>query len=170
MGWIAKLAGSVTGNPMFLIWLTAAVLALSAAIGGRVAWEVQGWRLDALQARYDGFVAQTKTIGEQAEIKAEETNDLHQKTLEDVSHAWEKELPIARNNAVAAYLAAHPVRVSRSDTSCNQVPGNAGSQQSNDGTGKECVPDETLIRDCAEDALKIGTWQDWARLNLLPVK
>lgn len=178
MGWLTKLAGGITGNPMLLVWLTAGALALGTVSGGGVAWKVQGWRLDAVQAEFDHFRDVTKLIGEQAQKEAKDTNDLHQKTLEDVSHAWEKELPIARNNAVAAYLARHPVRVLvKPSASCGDLPGTSVDPKGSDGTRQEqmatqqaCELDTKFVSDCAEDALKVGAFQDIVILNKLTVK
>jgi len=52
----------IVGNPWALVALFA--LGLSSGAGG--AWWVQGWRLDALQGKYDGFVATVKAEGEAA--------------------------------------------------------------------------------------------------------
>lgn len=77
MGWITKLAGSVTGNPMLLVWIAAAALALGTVSGGGVAWKVQGWRLDSLRAEYSLFKGQVEANGKIAEAntKAKETQD-----------------------------------------------------------------------------------------------
>lgn len=177
MSWLIKLAGGVTGNPMLLIWIAAGAFGLGALTGAVPAWKVQGWRLDAVQARFDGFVGQTELIGKQAEKEAEAVKALHQQTLEDVSNAWKKQLQPARDGAVAAYRAAHPERVWRQDSGCGIVPGNASGNQGNDGGGKEpvaagqtCEPDAKFIEDSAQDALSIGIWRTWAVKNKLPVK
>lgn len=124
---------------------------------------------------FDAFKIEVKALGKQAEIEAKRVNDLHDQTVKDVSNAWNTALPKVRDNAVRNYAAAHPDRVR--DASCGPVPGHAGGPSSPDGAGKEqmaagqaCQPDDQFIRDAAEDALKIGTWQDWARRNSLPVK
>lgn len=60
MNW---LLGKIVGNPAVLL---AIVLAAFLA-GGSTAWTVQGWRLDAVQSRFDGFVAAVKAKGEAAQ-------------------------------------------------------------------------------------------------------
>lgn len=60
MNW---LLGKIVGNPaVLLVIVLAAFLA-----GGSAAWAVQGWRLDAVQSRFDGFVATVKAQGEAAQ-------------------------------------------------------------------------------------------------------
>ena len=163
MRWLAE---TFVGN-----WMVyAVVFALGVGVGAVPAWKYQGERLEAVQVRYDSFVAQTKIIGEQAKKDADAANASYQKTLEDVSHAWEKQLPAVRDSAVAAYISGRAFRVSRPDPGGSQVPGPTGSTQGTNAASQECVPDENLIRDAAEDALKIGSWQTWATANGLPVK
>ena len=50
------------GNP----WLLAVLFALGVASGGSGSWYVQGQRLAATQARFDGFVTTTRVAGEAA--------------------------------------------------------------------------------------------------------
>ena len=52
----------IVGNP----WALAALFALGLAFGGSGAWWVQGQRLAATQARFDGFVATVKAEGDAA--------------------------------------------------------------------------------------------------------
>ena len=70
---ISRLSGLVTQNPMLLVWIALGSFTAGALSGGGAAWKVQGWRLDAVQARYDGFVATTKAMGEAAQKSADET-------------------------------------------------------------------------------------------------
>ena len=66
-----RLVGLITGNPTLLLWLALGAFALGLASGGGVAWKVQGWRLDSVQAKFDGFVATTKAEGEAAQKLAD---------------------------------------------------------------------------------------------------
>ena len=126
---------------------------------------------------FDAFKAKVEEVGKTAQIEAKRVNDLHQKTLEDVSNVWKNQLQPARDGAVAAYIAAHPARVRDTSSSSGTMPGNAGRIEGNDAaskeqlpTGETCRPDDRFIQDAAEDALAIKTWQDWATKNGLPVK
>lgn len=64
------LLSRITNNPAVLAYVAAACFVAGVASGAAPAWTVQGWRLDALRARYASFVAQTKILGEQAEKEA----------------------------------------------------------------------------------------------------
>ena len=100
-----------------------------------------------------------------AEGKAQK--EQYETTVKDVSVAWEKQLPLARSGAVAAYCRTHPCGVLPDCRS--QVP-EAGSSGTLDGASKErIVVSAGFISDCAEDALKVRSWQNWARENQLPV-
>jgi hypothetical protein len=60
MNW---LLGKIVGTPAVSLWILAAAF----VSGGFAAWAVQGWRLDAVQSKFDGFVATTKAEGEAAQ-------------------------------------------------------------------------------------------------------
>jgi hypothetical protein len=63
----------ITGNPSFLLWIAGAAFVLGLSSGAGGAWWVQGLRLDAVQAEYNGFVATTKAEGEAAKKLADAT-------------------------------------------------------------------------------------------------
>jgi hypothetical protein len=67
MSW---LLGKITGNPMLLLWIAGVAFLAGVASGGGAAWKVQGWRLEAVQSKFDGFVATVKAQGEAAEEDA----------------------------------------------------------------------------------------------------
>ena len=62
-----RLSGMVMQNPMLLLWIAGVAFLAGVAAGGGTAWTVQGWRLDAVQSKFDGFVATVKAQGEAAE-------------------------------------------------------------------------------------------------------
>ena len=61
------LLGLFTKNPMVVLWVMLAAFIAGGVSGGGAAWTVQGWRLDAVQAKFDGFVATVKAQGEAAQ-------------------------------------------------------------------------------------------------------
>lgn len=148
-------------------------IAVMAILIGLVALFFNMWRDEVEDfAKFKGEVA---AAGEAQKAETQRINDRHQKTLEDVSNAWNNQLQPARDGAVAAYQRRHPVGVS--DSGSGQVSGRAGSDQGNDAAGQEqmavvpaCQPDRQFIADCAEDALKVGVWQLFATENNLPVR
>lgn len=75
----------IVGNP----WALAALFALGLAFGGSGAWWVQGLRLDALQAKYDGFVATTKAEGEAAKKLADAKAAEDKRKKESSDHEYQ---------------------------------------------------------------------------------
>ena len=75
----------IVGNP----WALAALFALGLASGAGGAWWVQGLRLDAVQAKYDGFVATTKAQGEAAKKEAEAKAKADRQLKESSDHEYE---------------------------------------------------------------------------------
>lgn len=136
------------------------------------------WRHEV--SAFDSFRVKVQAEGLAAKAEATRVNDQHQKTLEDVSHAWSNQLKPARDGAVAAYLAHQPV-VMRTSPGLGGLSINANGSGSPDAAGQErvapdasqvaaCQPDAGFIADAAEDALKVKSWQDFAIENGLPVK
>ena len=116
---------------------------------------------------FDNYKIAVIAEGERAKQEAEAINKLHQKTLEDVSNAWAKQLPKIREGAVTAFLNRYPLGL-RPATNQGCLPGNAESPEVVNGTSEE--PMANFVRDCAEDAGKVGAWQEWARLNKLGIE
>lgn len=83
-----RLVEMVVGNPAALLWLLAAFVA-GLASGAGPAWYVQGLRLDALQSKYDGFVATTKAQGEAAEKLAKAKEAEHKREKEIADHEYQ---------------------------------------------------------------------------------
>ena len=75
----------IVGNP----WALATLFALGLAFGGSGAWWVQGLRLDAVQAEYDGFVAATKSQGEAAKKLADATAAEDKRKKESSDHEYQ---------------------------------------------------------------------------------
>ena len=80
-----RLVGMITGNPALLLWIAggAFVLGLSSA------WWLQGLRLDAVQAKYDGFVATVKAEGDAATKLAEATAAEDKRNKESSDHEYQ---------------------------------------------------------------------------------
>lgn len=101
-------------------------LLVSFALGGGTAWKVQGTRLDAVQTKFDGFVAQVTADGAIAKTLAEAAaaKDKREKELSD--HEYEiriagltadnKRLLNARSST--RYVPAAPVASVRPDIAC----------------------------------------------------
>jgi hypothetical protein len=83
-----RLVGLITGNPTLLLWLALGSFALGLASGAGGAWTVQGWRLDAVQAEFDGFAATVKAQGEAAEKLAKAKADEDKRNKERVDREY----------------------------------------------------------------------------------
>lgn len=84
-----RLVGHIIGNPALILWIAAGAFVLGLSSGAGVAWWVQGLRLDALQAKYDGFVATTKAEGEAAKQLAEAQAAKDKRKKESSDHEYQ---------------------------------------------------------------------------------
>ena len=87
-----RLVGLITGNPTLLLWLALGSFALGLASGTGGAWTVQGWRLDAVQAKFDGFAATVKAQGEAAKKLADATAAEDKRKKESSDHEYESRI------------------------------------------------------------------------------
>lgn len=161
MNW---LLGKIVGNPMILLLI---VLAAFAA-GGGAAWTVQGWRLAAVQAEYDGFVATVKAEGEAAA---------------KLNAAQERRAKLDKENSdatIAKALAAERVAVKRlRDTraSIRTVP---QTRPDSDGVIRACFDGAKLesatrklvdrvssgFESCTDTVIKLDGVKAWAALRM----
>ena len=79
----------IVGNPGALLWLIGATFVLGLSSGAGGAWWLQGLRLDAVQAKYDGFVATVKAEGEAATKLAEATAAEDKRKKESSDHEYQ---------------------------------------------------------------------------------
>lgn len=84
-----RLVALVIGNPTLFLWLLLGSFALGLASGAGGAWTVQGWRLDAVKAEFDGFVTTTKAQGEIAENLAKAKEAEHKREKEIADHEYQ---------------------------------------------------------------------------------
>lgn len=84
-----RLVGHIIGNPALLLWLVIAAFVIGLGSGGSAAWWVQGLRLDAVQAEYDGFVATTKAQGDAAQTLADATAAEDKRKKESSDHDYQ---------------------------------------------------------------------------------
>lgn len=87
-----RLVGLITGNPTLLLWLALGSFALGLASGAGGAWTVQGWRLDAVQAKFDGFAATVKAQGEAAKKLADATAAEDKRKKESSDHEYQSRI------------------------------------------------------------------------------
>lgn len=166
MGWIL---GLVTKNPLVLAYIAAGAFAAGLLTGGGTAWKVQGWRIEALQTKYDAFVSQVKLLGEQAEKDKKRIEADHAKTTQEIKNAIPKKIAAARTGAVAAYRLRYP---GGGAVSCPAVDtsGVPATVKEPVVAGWAGAADPTFIEVCAEDAQIRAMVGDWARGIGFPVK
>lgn len=121
-----RLVGMIVGNPGALLWMIGAafVIGLSSGVGG--AWWVQGLRLDAVQAKYDGFVATTKAEGEAAKKLAEAKAAEDKRNKESSDHEYQTTIARLRADvkrmrdarAGGRFVPAAPAGSRRVDLAC----------------------------------------------------
>lgn len=110
MNWIL---GKFTANPMLILWVALGAFAFGAFSGGCAAWTVQGLRLDAVQSRFDGFVATTRAEGEAAEAA---------KAKQIAADKLNKEQADHENARTLANLRANLERVRNANSRISFVP------------------------------------------------
>ena len=132
MGWLLKLA---TGNPINLLYLAGIIAIAAAGVGGTTAWTVQGWRLDAanartdkVQASFDGFKAQVAAEGKVAQERAnaqaakdkltKETADAENARVTAALRADITKLRRERDSARVSTVPAAPAGSGRPDLAC----------------------------------------------------
>lgn len=121
-----RLITAITGNPALLLWIALACLAFGAVSGAGGAWWVQGLRLDAVQAEYDGFVATTKAQGESAKKLADATAAEDKRKKESSDHEYQTTIASLRADvkrmrdarAGSRFVPAAPAGSRRVDLAC----------------------------------------------------
>lgn len=159
-----RLVGMVTGNPMVLVWLAVAAFALGALTAGGAAWRVQGWRLDAVQSKFDGFVSTVKAEGEAADKLAKATAAANKKAKESSDHEYEANITA---------LVADNQRLRNARASRGYLPAAAsGSRSPETVTFDRAKLQQTLrhlddgvsglIDSCDKDAIALKVARVWA--------
>lgn len=121
-----RLVGHIMGNPGLLLWLVIAAFVIGLGSGGSAAWWVQGLRLDAVQAEYDGFVATAKAEGEAAKKLADATAAEDKRKKESSDHEYQTTIASLRADvkrmrdarAGSRFVPAAPAGSRRVDLAC----------------------------------------------------
>ena len=135
-------------------WIIAGLMALAAALAGKMYLSERD--------EFAAFRSEVKTLGEIAEREKQAIESERDANLEKVKE-YERNLHDVVSNAVAAYRLRYP------NASCGAMPRTAASGKVDDGASKESM-DVEFIQACADDAAKIETWREWARLNKIPIE
>ena len=139
-----------------LPWAIAALMAFAAA-----------FCLHLYQSERDAFTthrAKVAAIAEAQQAQVESDKQQAEENLKQVRKDYEDRIPDIRDAAVRNY------RLRYQNTCSGALPGNAASLQVDDGVSQKCVADEQFILDAAEDAAKLGAFQDYCKRNNCPIK
>lgn len=141
-----------------------------------------GDRLFAAKGDYTRLQARVEAKAAQDKADAVMQAKVHAAALKTVKEHYENQLPEVRASAVEAYRRNRPVWpaatvvVREQPSGADQNGQAANSAGAPDGAGEKqlaagtCEPDERFIKDAAEDALKIRSFQLWIRANGFPVE
>lgn len=121
-----RVVGMIVGNPGLLLWLVIAAFVIGLSSGAGGAWWVQGLRLDAVQAKYDGFVATTKAQGEAAKKLADAQAAEDKRKKESSDHEYQATIASLRADvkrmrdarAGSHFVPAAPAGSRRVDLAC----------------------------------------------------
>lgn len=147
----------------FLMEHWQAVLAAALA----VAVLVLQLQLDAARADHKAYVAgvelaAAKAAQEKVEVEQRQAENLQ--TIEDKHD--EKHVEAVRTGAVASIRRG----LRKPAAGGSGMPGIAARVEADDGTREECAAAFAVVADAAEDADTLTMWQEWARLNNIPVR
>lgn len=154
MNWIL---GKVLNNPALILWIALASFAIGLSSGGGAAWAIQGWRLDAVQSKFDGFVSTTNALGEAAQAESE------RRTKDDIR---KKEKADHENATTVATLRADIKRLRSARSGSSFLPPTGAAAL---GTDRACFsrPElERAIRDLDTGVQGIVEACDFTRVNL----
>ena len=93
-----RVVGMIVSKPGLLLWLVIAAFVIGLSSGAGGAWWVQGLRLDAVQAEYDGFVATTKAQGEAAKKLADAQGAEDKRKKESSDHEYQAAIASLRTD------------------------------------------------------------------------
>ena len=88
-----------TGNPLSMVWVIGGVALAAFVAGGSAAWTVQGWRLEACQAKVEAGKVLIQGLGNQIETQNQAVD-----TLEKAAKAAKAKGAAAIQSALKATL------------------------------------------------------------------
>lgn len=141
-------------------WKLIAIAVMAGAL-----W-IQGALLDAAQEDLEQQRVVAEALAAAQSERAKVINEAQQENLKTIEARHdEKHVENIRRRAVGAI--ANGLRVPSASDSA--VPRDAAGKSADDGTREECAAAYAIVADAAEDADTLTMWQEWARLNKIPV-
>ena len=128
-----------------------------------------------LRDEYSAYKAAVQQSRENALNAARAREEAHRQNLAAVKEEYEKRLSEINAVALRNYRRMRDDAATRERISLSLAP---GSVEVDAGAAEKCVAapsaaggiDDAVIAGCAEDALKVSAWQDWAKRNGVPVE
>lgn len=147
--------------------------AFSFVVAIALAW-VTGEYLD-LQIEYAVYKGRVVQQAEDMASASREQEGEYRNNLIAVKEDYEKKLSEINAVALRNYRRMRDDAATRERISLSLAP---GSVEVDAGAAEKCVAapsaaggiDDAVIAGCAEDALKVSAWQDWAKRNGVPVE
>ena len=144
-----------------------------AAAGFLLIWVAHSY-LD-LRDEYTTYKAAVQQYREDSVKAARAREDEHRNNLDAVKEDYEKRLSEINAVALRNYRRMRDDTATRERISLSLAP--AGVEV-DAGAAAQCVAaaqpaggiDDAIIEGCAEDAMKVSAWQDWAKRNQLPTE
>lgn len=141
-------------------WKLIAIAVMAGAL-----W-IQGAMLDAAKEDLEQQRVVVEALAAAQAERAKVINEAQQENLKTIEARHdEKHVQEVRRRAVAAVSG----RVQHTQPGSGAMPGIAAGQPADDGTREECAAAYAIVADAAEDADTLTMWQEWARLNKIPV-
>lgn len=141
-------------------WKLIAIAVMAGAL-----W-IQGAMLDAAQEDLEQQRVVVEALAAAQAERAKVINEAQQENLKTIEARHdEKHVQEVRHRAVSAVSG----RVQHAQPGSGAMPGIAAGQPADDGTREECAAAYAIVADAAEDADTLTMWQEWARLNKIPV-
>ena len=128
-----------------------------------------------LRDEYSAYKAAVQQSRENALNAARAREEAHRQNLAAVKDDYEKRLSEINAVALRNYRRMRDDAATRDRITLSLAP---GSVEVDAGAAEKCVVavpaaggvDDAVIAGCAEDALKLTAWQDWAKRNQLPTE
>lgn len=124
-------------------------------------------QLDAARAEHLAYVARAEAVADRAAQERAEVERRQAENLQTIKDKHdEKHVEAVRAGAVATLRRG----VRKPAAGGSGMPGIAARVEADDGTREECAAAFAVVADAAEDADTLSMWQEWARLNNIPVQ
>ena len=128
-----------------------------------------------LRDEYSAYKAAVQQSRENALNAARAREEAHRQNLAAVKEEYEKRLSEIGDIALRNYRRMRDDAATRERVALSLAP--AGVEV-DAGAAAQCVAaaqpaggiDDAIIEGCAEDAMKVSAWQDWAKRNGVPVE